>query len=53
VAIGREYVESYVEFVHYVERLHLDISVMAVHYEEPKEPAMKKSMTSKLKSRIP
>ena len=26
VAAGREYVEAYVEFIHYVERLHLDLS---------------------------
>lgn len=31
VAAGREFVEAYVEFTHYVERLHLDATTSAVH----------------------
>jgi hypothetical protein len=31
VAAGREYVEAYVEFTHYVERLHLDATTPAAH----------------------
>jgi len=35
IEAGREYVEAYVEFVHYVERLHLDVSAQAAHHGEP------------------
>ena len=35
VAAGREFVEFYVEFTHYVERLHLDAVGKAVHSGEP------------------
>ncbi len=31
VAAGREFVEAYVEFTHYVERLHLDATTPAAH----------------------
>ena len=31
VAAGREFVEAYVEFTHYVERLHLDATTSASH----------------------
>lgn len=31
VAAGREFVEAYVEFTHYVERLHLDATTSAAH----------------------
>ena len=31
---GREFVEAYVEFVHYVERLHLDATGEAIHHGE-------------------
>lgn len=31
VAAGREFVEAYVEFTHYVERLHLDATTAATH----------------------
>jgi hypothetical protein len=31
VAAGREFVEAYVEFMHYVERLHLDATTSASH----------------------
>lgn len=34
VAAGREFVEAYVEFTHYVERLHLDILSGAFHHGE-------------------
>ena len=30
---GREFVEAYVEFIHYVERLHLDATTPAAHGE--------------------
>jgi hypothetical protein len=42
VAAGREFVEAYVEFVHYVERLHTDATGPAEHAaqaERPGEPA--------------
>jgi len=40
VEAGRKYVEAYVEFVHYVERLHQDAAAGAVHHTEPEtEPA--------------
>ena len=32
VAAGREFVEAYVEFTHYVERLHLDATTSASHH---------------------
>ena len=32
VAAGREFVEAYVEFTHYVERLHLDANTSASHH---------------------
>ena len=35
VGAGREFVESYVEFTHYVERLHLDAAGQAAHGAEP------------------
>ena len=35
VAQGREYVEAYVDFTHYVERLHAGIEGAATHGEEP------------------
>jgi len=35
VAAGREFVEAYVEFTHYVERLHLDAADHAGHSAEP------------------
>lgn len=34
VAAGREYVTAYVEFIHYVEQLHLDITGAAGGKEE-------------------
>ena len=34
VAAGREYVEAYVEFIHYVEQLHLDIAETAAGKED-------------------
>lgn len=34
VEAGREFVEAYVEFTHYVERLHLDAMGHAAHYGE-------------------
>ncbi|MFO7676472.1 MAG: hypothetical protein R6X12_09180 [bacterium] len=34
VALGRGYVEAYVEFAHYVERLHRDIKSGAAHTHE-------------------
>jgi Family of unknown function (DUF6448) len=38
VATGREYVKAYVEFIHYVEQLHLDITGAAAEKEQT-EPA--------------
>jgi len=35
VEAGREYVEAYVEFIHYVERLHVDAMSKAGHHETP------------------
>lgn len=35
VAAGREFVEAYVEFTHYVERLHLDATTSAAHGAAP------------------
>lgn len=34
---GREFVEAYVEFTHYVERLHMDISSAGAHHGAMKE----------------
>ncbi len=42
VAAGREFVEAYVEFTHYVERLHVDAAGPAghsAHAEKPPEPS--------------
>ncbi len=39
VEAGREFVEAYVEFVHYVERLHNDAITSAVHHGESMEAA--------------
>ena len=35
VPAGREFVEAYVEFTHYVERIHLDVAGQAAHHGEP------------------
>ena len=35
ITAGREFVESYVEFTHYVERIHLDAAGQAGHAAEP------------------
>jgi len=35
VRAGREYVRAYVEFIHYVEKLHLDAAGKAAHHGEP------------------
>jgi hypothetical protein len=35
VAAGREFVEAYIEFTHYVERLHLDAVSKSAHHDEP------------------
>jgi hypothetical protein len=37
VEAGREYVEAYVEFVHYVERLHNDALAAAAHHTDSEE----------------
>lgn len=37
VAAGREFVEAYVEYTHYVERLHLDATAKEGHGEHSKE----------------
>ena len=42
VAAGREFVEAYVEFTHYVERLHLDAAGHAAHSGHSAEPASHK-----------
>lgn len=39
VAAGREFVEAYVEFTHYVERLHRDAAAEGGHDEHHKAPA--------------
>ncbi len=39
VAAGREFVASYVEFIHYVERLHADALGSAGHHAETVKPA--------------
>lgn len=39
VESGREFVEAYVEFVHYVEKLHLDASGKAVHHGQEEAEA--------------
>jgi hypothetical protein len=36
IAAGREYVEAYVDFTHYVERLHEDAAARGSHHEEAK-----------------
>lgn len=40
VEAGREYVEAYVEFVHYVERLHNDASGAAAHGVDSQEKSL-------------
>ncbi len=40
VAAGREYVEAYVTFIHYVERLHNDAAGDAAHGDEPVDPGV-------------
>ena len=37
IEAGRKFVEAYVEFTHYVERLHRDASTLSGHSEEPKK----------------
>jgi len=37
VAAGREYVEAYVQYVHYVERIHLAVTAVAGHGHEAEE----------------
>jgi hypothetical protein len=37
VEAGREFVEAYVDFTHYVERLHRDVSASGAHHGEMKE----------------
>jgi len=37
VAAGREFVKRYVEFTHYVDRLHMDAVAGAAHHEAPKK----------------
>lgn len=39
VATGREFVRAYVEFMHYVEKIHQDASGHASHSQGPKAPA--------------
>ena len=39
VDAGREFVEAYVTFVHYVERLHLDATAPGAHHSEPEASA--------------
>ncbi len=41
VEAGREFVEAYVEFTHYVERLHLDATGQPAHHGESKETEIK------------
>lgn len=41
VEAGREYVAAYVEYVHYVERLH-ETATTSAHHEESAEPAARK-----------
>lgn len=35
VEAGRKYVESYVTFIHYIEKLHLAASEHSEHHESP------------------
>jgi hypothetical protein len=35
VEAGRKFVEVYVEFTHYVERIHMDAAAHGAHHEEP------------------
>lgn len=35
VEVGRKYVEAYVEYTHYVERLQQDAEGHAAHHQEP------------------
>jgi hypothetical protein len=37
IEAGRKFVETYVEFTHYVERLHMDASTLSGHSEGPKK----------------
>jgi hypothetical protein len=37
VNAGREYVEAYVTFIHYVEKIHMDISASDMHHGKAKE----------------
>lgn len=37
VTAGREYVEAYISYVHFVERLHLDMAAPAGHHSEAEE----------------
>lgn len=39
VAAGREFVRAYVEFMHYVEKIHQDASGHTAHAQGPKTPA--------------
>lgn len=39
VEAGREYVEAYVDFTHYIERLHADASIRGSHHNEAKSPS--------------
>jgi hypothetical protein len=39
VAAGREFVEAYVQFTHYVERLHIDAAAQAHHHAASQAPA--------------
>jgi len=42
IEAGRDFVAAYVEYVHYVERLHLDLLGEAGHHGEPEAIEMKK-----------
>ena len=42
IEAGRKFVEAYVEFTHYVERIHVDAAAHGAHHEEPQKPETEK-----------
>ena len=44
IEAGREFVEAYVEFVHYVERIDVDATSSSAHHAEAETPASEKSV---------
>jgi len=50
VEMGRRFVAAYVEFVHYVERLHQDAAASAAHHEHAAQPAAEHGHEAKEKA---